>query len=63
MNGSISGDNIAYIYPDMETVFLGTFQNKLMRAARESEVKVWIVFWMDRLTYLGQENEQKGSLI
>jgi hypothetical protein len=40
VNGSITGDNIAYIYPDMDTVFIGTFQNKIMKAARESEVKV-----------------------
>jgi hypothetical protein len=31
--GLISGDNIAYIYPDGETAFLGQFKNKFMKKA------------------------------
>ena len=42
-NGTITGDKIAYIYCDKETAFLGRFENKLMRAARESEVKVGLI--------------------
>ena len=39
INGRISGDNIAYIYPDMETVLLGKFEDSLMKDAQESEVQ------------------------
>ena len=37
-DGTITGDNISYIYPDMETVLLGRFENRLMRNAQESAV-------------------------
>ena len=37
-DGLITGDNIAYIYPDMETVLLGRFEDKLMKDAKESKV-------------------------
>ena len=37
-DGKISGDNIAYIYPDMETVLLGRFEDRLMKDGQESEV-------------------------
>ena len=43
-NGTLTGDAIAYIYPDMETAFIGRFENKFMRAARETEVKVLFHF-------------------
>ena len=36
--GKITGDSIAYIYPDMETVLLGRFEDRLMKDAQESEV-------------------------
>ena len=38
-DGSITGDSISYIYPDMETALLGRFEEKLMKDAQESEVK------------------------
>ena len=38
VDGSITGDSIAYIYPDMETALIGRFENKFMRAARETKV-------------------------
>jgi len=41
-NGTLTGDSIAYIYPDMDTAFIGIFENKFMRAARETEVKVGV---------------------
>ena len=37
-DGKITGDNIAYIYPDMETVLLGRFEDRLMKDAQESKV-------------------------
>ena len=39
IHGKISGDNIAYIYPDMETALLGKFEDSLMKDAQESEVQ------------------------
>ena len=39
-NHTVTGDSIAYIYPDMETSFLGKFENKLMRRAQEASVQV-----------------------
>ena len=41
-DATISGDNISYIYPDMETSFVGIFENKTMKSAEYftiSEVK------------------------
>jgi len=29
-NSSVTGNNVSFIYPDMETVFLGRFENKLV---------------------------------
>ena len=37
-DGSITGDDISYIYPDMETALLGSFKNRLMKDALESTV-------------------------
>ena len=39
-NHTVSGDSIAYIYPDRETSFLGKFENKFMRSAQEASVQV-----------------------
>ena len=36
--GAISGDQISYIFPDMETVFLGRFEDRLMMDALQSTV-------------------------
>ena len=38
LDGSISGSNISYIYPDMETAFLGRFENRVMKKAKYSRV-------------------------
>ena len=38
LNGTITGSNISYIYPDMETALLGKFHNRMMRDAQESTV-------------------------
>ena len=35
-DGSITGDNISYIYPDMETALLGKFKDRKMQNAQES---------------------------
>ena len=37
-NGRISGNNISYIYPDMETSFVGKFDNRVMKEARHARV-------------------------
>ena len=37
-DASISGRNIAYIYPDMETVLYGNFKNRRMIDAQESKI-------------------------
>ena len=37
--GQISGDNIAYIYPDGVTAFKGTFENKFMKKAWNVDVE------------------------
>ena len=37
-DATISGNNLAYVYPDMETTFLGTFENSEMIDAQESAV-------------------------
>ena len=36
--GSITGEDLAFIYPDMNTVFKGQFENFVMMSAREVEV-------------------------
>jgi hypothetical protein len=41
-NHTITGNSVAYIYPDMETALLGTFENRIMKAGRESSVQVLI---------------------
>ena len=38
-HGQATGDRIAFIYPDMETAFFGTFENFVMKNAKEAEVK------------------------
>ena len=38
-NGEASGDQIAFVYPDMETAFFGSFENFVMKKAKEAEVK------------------------
>jgi len=37
-DGRFSGDNVAYIYPDFETVLLGKFFRDEMQEAKESKV-------------------------
>ena len=37
-DGTISGNSIAYIYPDMETTFLGRSEDREMKDAQESAV-------------------------
>ena len=38
LDGSISGNNIAYIYGDMETSFVGKFENRVMIEAKYKNV-------------------------
>ena len=38
-NGQITGDEIAYIYPDGETAFKGRFENRIMKKAYNVDVK------------------------
>ena len=38
LDGRISGSNISYIYPDMETAFVGRFENRTMKEAKYSKV-------------------------
>ena len=37
-NGKITGNNISYIYPDMETSFVGRFENRVMKEAKYKKV-------------------------
>ena len=37
-DGTISGNRISYIYPDMQTTFLGTFEDRVMKDTQESTV-------------------------
>ena len=37
--GYISGNNLSYIFPDMETSYVGKFENRVMREARYAKVK------------------------
>ena len=37
-DGQATGNSLSFIYPDMETAFYGTFENFVMKSARESEV-------------------------
>ena len=37
-DGTITGSNISYIYPDLETVLLGKFEDRIMKRAQESTV-------------------------
>ena len=37
-NGEATGDNLAFIYPDMETAFYGKFEKFVMKSAHESQV-------------------------
>ena len=37
-NGAVTGDSISYIYPDMETVLLGRFEDRIMKDAQETTV-------------------------
>ena len=38
IDGTITGSNIMYIYPDMETALLGAFEDRKMKDAQESTV-------------------------
>ena len=38
-SGQATGDDLSYIYPDMETAFHGRFENFVMKKAKEAEVK------------------------
>ena len=37
-DGMVTGKNISYIYPDMETALVGKFENRLMKDAQEAKV-------------------------
>ena len=37
-DGTMTGDKMAFIYPDMNTAFLGRFDNYIMKSAKEVEV-------------------------
>ena len=37
-DGAISGNEISYIYPDMETVLFGKFEERIMKGTQESSV-------------------------
>ena len=37
-DSTISGDSISYVYPDMETAFLGKFEDRVMKDAQEATV-------------------------
>ena len=37
-SGQATGDDLAFIYPDMETAFYGTFDNFVMKKAKEAQV-------------------------
>ena len=37
-NGTISGNNISYIYPDMETAFVGKFEDRTLRHGKHLKV-------------------------
>ena len=34
----LQGDNISWIYPDLETVLIGNFEHGIMKKARESKI-------------------------
>ena len=38
-DGQATGDNLSFIYPDMETAFYGKFENFVMKSASEAEVE------------------------
>ena len=38
-DGTISGDRISYVYPDMETALLGRFEDRIMRDAQETTIE------------------------
>ena len=38
-DGTITGDRISYVYPDMETELLGRFEDGIMRDAQESNIE------------------------
>ena len=38
-DGTISGDRISYVYPDMETALLGRFEDRIMRDAQETNIE------------------------
>jgi len=38
LNGTISGNNFSYIYPDMESAFVGKFENRVMKEAKHAKV-------------------------
>ena len=44
----ITGDNIAFIYSDMRTAFLGRFEDKVMVDAREEEEEKSFMFCVCR---------------
>ena len=36
--GKLSGDNVAYIYPDYKTAMVGTFEDRVMKSARMTTI-------------------------
>ena len=39
IDGTISGDKISYVYPDMETALLGRFEDRIMMDVQESNIE------------------------
>ena len=39
LDGTITGDRVSYVYPDMQTVLLGRFEDRIMRDAQESNIE------------------------
>ena len=59
--GKLTGDNIAYIYPDYITALVGKFEDKIMKAAREA--KITQVSCQDGLIQAKFSQPDEGSAI
>jgi len=58
--GKLTGDNIAYIYPDYLTALIGTFEDKIMKSARE--VKITQVTCQDGLLHAKFSEPDENSI-
>ena len=58
--GKLTGDNIAYIYPDYLTALIGKFENKIMKSARE--VKITQVTCQDGLLHAKFSQPDENSV-